>query len=76
MDASSAAMAVASKAAFQLRISLKHYVRVIRRRLLVPGGTTLVKLHLMIQAAMGWEDYNLRCFEIDGVRYGMRWCVS
>jgi len=22
-------------------------------------------------AAMGWEDYHLRCFEIDGVRYGI-----
>jgi len=63
--------ALASKTVFQLRISLKDYVPVIWRRLLVPGGITLAKLHLMIQAAMGWEDYHLRCFEIDGVRYGI-----
>ena len=61
----------ASKTAFQLRISLKDYTPVIWRRLLVPGGITLAKLHRMIQAAMGWEDYHLRCFDIDGVRYGI-----
>jgi hypothetical protein len=64
-------VAAASKTAFQLRISLKDYVPVIWRRLLVPGGITLAKLHLMIQATMGWEGYHLRCFEIDGVRYGI-----
>lgn len=63
--------AVARKTAFQLRISLKGYVPVIWRRLLVPGGITLARLHWMIQTAMGWEDYHLRCFEIDGVRYGI-----
>ena len=26
---------------------------------------------LIFQAAMGWEDYHLHYFEIDGQRYGM-----
>jgi hypothetical protein len=41
------------------------------RRLLVPGQVPLSKLHVMIQAAMGWEDYHLHAFEIDGERYGV-----
>jgi len=60
-----------SKTAFQLRISLKEYVPVIWRRLLVPGGVTMAKLHTIFQTAMGWENYHLHCFEIDGVRYGI-----
>ncbi len=61
----------ASKTVYQLRISLKDYVPVIWRRLLVPGGATMAKLHTIFQAAMGWEDYHLHAFEIDGVRYGI-----
>ena len=60
-----------SKTAFRLRISLKEYVPVIWRRLLVPGGVTMAKLHTIFQTAMGWENYHLHCFEIDGVRYGI-----
>ena len=41
------------------------------RRLLVPGEVKLSKLHSIFQAAMGWEDYHLHYFEIDGKRYGM-----
>ncbi len=41
------------------------------RRLLVPGEIKLSKLHPIFQAAMGWEDYHLHVFEIDGKRYGM-----
>ena len=41
------------------------------RRLLVPGEIKLSRLHTIFQAAMGWEDYHLHYFEIDGVRYGV-----
>jgi hypothetical protein len=57
--------------ALQLRISLMDLTPTIWRRLLVPGQVTLSKLHVMIQAAMGWEDYHLHAFEIDGERYGV-----
>jgi len=40
------------------------------RRLLVPGDTTLAKLHLILQVAMGWEDYHLHAFRIGKLRYG------
>lgn len=60
-----------SKSAFQLRISLMDVAPTIWRRLLVPGEIKLSKLHAIFQAAMGWEDYHLHCFEIDGERYGV-----
>lgn len=41
------------------------------RRLLVPGEIKLSKLHLIFQAAMGWEDYHLHIFEIGESRYGV-----
>jgi len=63
--------AATTKTVVQLRISLKDYVPVIWRRLLVPGGIKLSKLHMIFQAAMGWEDYHLHCFEIEGLRYGI-----
>jgi hypothetical protein len=59
-----------SKTAFQLRISLMEVTPTIWRRLLVPGEIKLSRLHTIFQAAMGWEDYHLHYFEIDGVRYG------
>jgi hypothetical protein len=43
----------------------------IRRRLLVPGDATLAKLHVILQVAMGWEDYHLHAFRIGKVRYGL-----
>jgi hypothetical protein len=55
----------------QLRISLMDVTPTIWRRLLVPGEIKLSKLHTIFQAAMGWEDYHLHYFEIDGQRYGM-----
>jgi hypothetical protein len=59
------------KTAVQLRISLLEHTPTIWRRLLVPGEITLAKLHMVFQAAMGWEDYHLHYFEIDGQRYGI-----
>ncbi len=56
--------------ALQLRISLVDVTPTIWRRLLVPGEIKLSKLHTIFQAAMGWEDYHLHSFEIDGERYG------
>jgi hypothetical protein len=40
------------------------------RRLQVPSTITLARLHDVIQMAMGWDDYHLHDFEIDGVVYG------
>ena len=40
------------------------------RRLLVPASTRLDRLHDVIQAAMGWEDYHLHAFTAGDVDYG------
>ena len=40
------------------------------RRLLVPETTTLLQLHEILQAALGWWDSHLHEFEVNGVRYG------
>jgi len=56
---------------FQLRIELDEVTPAIWRRILVPGGIRLAKLHLILQAAMGWTNSHLHAFTIDGERYGM-----
>ncbi|HEY5273291.1 MAG TPA: plasmid pRiA4b ORF-3 family protein [Acidimicrobiales bacterium] len=54
----------------QLKVTLRDVHPLIWRRLLVPGETTLAKLHLVLQVAMGWEDYHLHGFRIGEKRYG------
>ena len=55
---------------YQLHISLKHSKPKIWRRFLVTEDTTLAKLHKIIQEVMGWEDYHLHEFTVDGKDYG------
>lgn len=59
----------ASAATYQLRIALRHIEPPIWRRVLVPGDTTLARLHRILQRVMGWEDAHLHQFTIDGIRY-------
>jgi Plasmid pRiA4b ORF-3-like protein len=40
------------------------------RRLVVPAGYTLDRVHGVIQAAMGWQNYHLHTFWIAGREYG------
>ncbi|MFC7373499.1 plasmid pRiA4b ORF-3 family protein [Fictibacillus iocasae] len=49
---------------FQLKITLEMTERVIWRRILVPSGITFQRLHKIIQAAFGWEEYHLFQFEM------------
>ncbi|SCF38790.1 pRiA4b ORF-3-like protein [Micromonospora matsumotoense] len=55
---------------FQLKVSLTGVRPSIWRRVLVPGGYTLDRLHRVVQHAIGWRDCHLHSFEIDGVPYG------
>jgi hypothetical protein len=55
---------------FQVRIRLAEVEPLVWRRLLVPGGARLDKLHRIFQAAMGWRDYHLHSFEIGGSLLG------
>jgi hypothetical protein len=56
---------------FHLRIVLADVDPPVWRRLAVPGGYTLDRLHRVIQHAMGWQNCHLHCFEVDGVQYGI-----
>lgn len=59
-----------SERAVQLTITLREVEPAIWRRLVVPASLTLRELHAVIQTALGWEDYHLHLFEVDGVLYG------
>ena len=61
----------APKNLLQLRIELRHTNPLVWRTVVVPDTITLVKLHAVIQAAMGWYGGHLHEFEIAGQRYGM-----
>ncbi|MBN1582255.1 MAG: plasmid pRiA4b ORF-3 family protein [Anaerolineae bacterium] len=56
---------------YQIKITLSGSKPPIWRRVLVRGDTTLGKLHDIIQAVMGWLDYHLHLFTIDGVHFGV-----
>ncbi len=64
------AMADRGSSNLQIKVTLDGLRPPIWRRLVVVGDATLFHLHLALQVAMGWENYHLHCFRIDGVRYG------
>jgi hypothetical protein len=55
---------------FQLKVTLADVTPAVWRRVLVPGGYTLDRLHRVVQLAMGWQDCHLHSFDIDGAQYG------
>ena len=55
---------------YQIKITLDNTHPPIWRSILVPGSTTLLKLHDVLQIVMGWQDYHLHMFKIDGLIYG------
>ena len=56
--------------AVELTVALRDIEPKIWRRLVVPASLTLRELHAVIQTAMGWEDYHLHKYEVDGVLFG------
>ena len=56
---------------YQIKITLRDSKPPIWRRLDVPDTMTLAQLHHVIQAAMGWADYHLHQFTVNGVEYGV-----
>lgn len=54
---------------YQLRVELLNSHPSIWRRIQVPASITLPELHGVIQTVMGWEDYHLHRFEVEGRRY-------
>jgi hypothetical protein len=55
---------------YQIRVDLKGMKPPIWRRLEVPMNITLFKLHGVLQAAFGWQDYHLHVFETDYGPFG------
>jgi hypothetical protein len=60
----------ATSRVLQLKITLKHTRPPIWRRLLVSEDLTLAELHLILQAAMGWQNTHVHAFTIHGQRFG------
>ncbi len=54
-----------------LRIELDEIEPLIWRRVAVRASSSLHALHRIIQVTMGWLDYHLWEFDIDGVTYGL-----
>lgn len=55
---------------FELRVNLRDVEPEVWRRVLIPGSVRLDKLHIMLQAAMGWTNSHLHAFTIGAARYG------
>jgi hypothetical protein len=55
--------------AYELKITLVGTKPPVWRRVWVPGEITLDRLHDIFQIAMGWQDYHLHCFRINGKPY-------
>jgi Plasmid pRiA4b ORF-3-like protein len=55
----------------QLRITLADVADPpVWRQVVIPAGYTLDRVHAVIQAAMGWQNYHLHMFRIAGRAYG------
>ncbi len=55
---------------YQIKVTLKNIKPPVWRRILVPHNTTLLKLHDILQIVMGWKDYHLHEFTIEGSAFG------
>jgi len=56
---------------YQVKVTLDGIRPPIWRRILVTSDTTLSKLHRILQVVMGWADYHLHQFIINGTYYGI-----
>lgn len=59
------------EAVYQLKVTLDGIRPSIWRRILVRGDITLFKLHKILQVVMGWQDYHLHQFLINGESYSV-----
>ncbi|TAM75232.1 plasmid pRiA4b ORF-3 family protein [bacterium] len=56
---------------FHLKITLLGIEPAIWRLMAVRGDTALPRLHRILQAAMGWEDYHLHLFRVGREHFGV-----
>jgi hypothetical protein len=59
------------EAVYQLKVTLDGIRPSIWRRIQVRGDITLFKLHKILQVVMGWQDYHLHQFLINGESYSV-----
>ena len=55
---------------YRVHVSLREIQPLIWRRIELSSATTLKQLHRILQIAMGWEDYHLHEYIVNGGRYG------
>lgn len=53
-----------------MRVTLQGIEPPITRELDVPGDISLPQLHIVLQIAMGWQNYHMHSFEAMGKSYG------
>ena len=53
-----------------MKITLEDSKPPIWRRIQVPSTVTLYRFHQILQVVMGWSNYHLHEFNIDGLHYG------
>ncbi len=58
-------------AIYQIKITLNHTKPPVWRRVQVASDTTLQRLHLPVQAVMGWQDHPMHAFTVGAVHYGV-----
>jgi predicted ribosome-associated RNA-binding protein Tma20 len=58
-----------AKQVYQMKVTLLETEPLIWRSFLVPSTVTLHRLHLILQAVMGWSNYHLYCFKIGTEEY-------
>ncbi len=56
---------------YQLKVTLEGIRPPIWRRIQVRGDISLFKLHKILQVVMGWYNYHLHQFSIEGERYSV-----
>lgn len=56
---------------YRIHVSLREIQPLIWRRIELSSTTTLKQFHRILQIAMGWEDYHLHEYIVEGRRYGI-----
>jgi Plasmid pRiA4b ORF-3-like protein len=54
---------------YRVHVSLREIEPLIWRRIELSSTTTLKQFHRILHIAMGWEDYYLHEYVVDGKRY-------
>jgi Plasmid pRiA4b ORF-3-like protein len=54
---------------YRVRVTLRQTQPPIWRRIELSGQTTLDEFHRILQLAMGWYNYHLHMFEVDGEQF-------